>query len=87
MSTRGGVSSYRTYWMGWFLLLIVTVSMVFSGAKPALIGGMLVKAGIILMLYMHLMHERRRLLWTVLLGIFLTSAVLVGLIIPDGRAM
>lgn len=87
MNTRSGIASYRTYWIGWLVLLILTVSMVFSGAKPVLVGGMLVKASIITLLYMHLMHERRRLVWTVLLGIFLTSAVLVALITPDGMAM
>ena len=87
MSEGSGVSSYRAYWIAWLVLLLLTVSMVLLGAKPAMVGGMLAKAGIITLLYMHLVHEKKRLLWTVLLGIFLTSAVLVGLLIPDGRAM
>jgi len=87
MSSPGGLSSYRTYWIAWLVLLLLTVSMVFIGAKPVMVGGMLVKASIITLLYMHLMPARRRLVWTVLLGIFLTSAVLVTLIVPDGRAM
>ncbi len=85
--TTSGVSSYRAYWTAWFVLLVLTVGMVFLGAKPVVVGGVMAKAGIITLLYMHLIHERKRLVWTVLLGIFVTSAVLVGLIVPDGRAM
>jgi cytochrome c oxidase subunit IV len=87
MSQASGLSSYRAYWTAWLVLLVLTVGMVFLGAKPVMVGGMLAKAGIITLLYMHLVHERKRLVLTVLLGIFLTSAVLVGLLIPDGRAM
>lgn len=79
--------SYRTYWTVWLILLGLTLAMVFLGAKPVVVGGILAKAGLITMLYMHLSQERPRLVWTVLLGIFLTSAVLVALMIPDGRAM
>jgi len=79
--------SYRTYWSAWLVLLVLTVAMVFAGAKAVVVGGILAKAAVITMLYMHLAHERRRLVWTVILGIFLTSAVLVALIVPDARAM
>lgn len=82
-----GHGSYRTYWTVWVILLGLTLAMVFLGAKPVVVGGILAKAGLITMLYMHLAQERPRLVWTVLLGIFLTSAVLVTLIIPDGKAM
>ncbi|MEQ1892176.1 MAG: cytochrome C oxidase subunit IV family protein [Planctomycetota bacterium] len=87
MSTPHASPSYKTYWLVWFVLLVITVAMVFTGAWPVLIGGMLVKASLISLLYMHLIHEKKNLIWTVLLGIFLTSAFLVGLMIPDGRAM
>jgi len=87
MSSSHASPSYRTYWTVWFVLLVITVAMVFAGAKPVLVGGMLVKASLITLLYMHLAQEKPRLIWTVLLGIFLTSAFLVGLMIPDGRAM
>lgn len=86
-STPHASPSYKTYWLVWFVLLAITVAMVFTGARPVLIGGMLVKASLISLLYMHLIHEKKNLIWTVLLGIFLTSAFLVGLMIPDGRAM
>ena len=87
MTSSHTAPTYRTYWGAWLVLLFLTYAMVSLGAKPILVGGMMAKAGIITLLYMHLWHEHRRLFWTVLLGIFLTSAVLVGLIIPDGRAM
>jgi len=87
MEATHATQSYRVYWLAWLALLAITLTMVLTGARPVLIVGMLAKAGIILWVYMHLMHERRRLLWTVLLGIFLTAAFLVGLMVPDGRAM
>ena len=86
-STSHAGPTYRTYWIVWLVLLLITVAMVFTGARPVLIGGMLFKASLITLLYMHLVHEKKNLIWTVLLGIFLTSGVLVGLLIPDGRAM
>lgn len=79
--------TYRTYWGAWLALLVLTVAMVYAGARPVIVAGIVAKAGIITLLYMHLWHEQRRLFWTVLLGIFLTSAVLVALMIPDARAM
>jgi cytochrome c oxidase subunit IV len=87
MSTSHASPTYKTYWVIWFILLALTVAMVFIGAKPILIGGMLVKASLITLVYMHLVHEKKNLIWTVMLGIFLTSAVLVVLMIPDGKAM
>ncbi len=87
MSTTHASPTYKTYWVIWFILLALTVAMVFIGAKPVLIGGMLVKASLITLIYMHLVHEKKNLIWTVILGIFLTSAVLVVLMVPDGKAM
>ena len=87
MTATHSTPTYRTYWGAWLLLLVLTVAIVYLGATPILVGGVLAKAGIITLLYMHLWHEHRRLFWTVLLGIFLTSAVLVALLIPDARAM
>jgi cytochrome c oxidase subunit IV len=87
MSSTHSSPTYRAYWGAWLVLLGLTLAMVYAGATPVLIGGILAKAGIITLLYMHLWHEHRRLFWTVLLGIFLTSAVLVALMVPDARAM
>lgn len=87
MTSTRSAPTYSTYWAAWLVLLVLTVAMVYLGATPILVGGIVAKAGIITLLYMHLWHEHRRLFWTVLLGIFLTSAVLVALIVPDARAM
>jgi cytochrome c oxidase subunit IV len=61
--------------------------MVFVGASPIIVGGVMAKAAIITLLYMHLGSEHRRLITTVLVGIFVTSAFLVFLMVPDGLAM
>jgi hypothetical protein len=87
MTSTHSSPTLKTYWSAWLVLLLLTVAMVFSGMSAVLVGGILAKASIITLLYMHLWHEHRRLFWTVVLGIFLTSAVLVGLLIPDARAM
>ena len=79
--------TYRTYWIAWAVLLVITLAMVFIGSKPVLAGGMLVKATIISLLYMHLKFERMGLVLTVVLGIFATTALLVVLLVPDGMAM
>jgi cytochrome c oxidase subunit IV len=87
MSSTRAQPTYRSYWGAWLVLLALTLAMVFAGARPVVVGGIVAKGGIITLLYMHLWHEHRRLFWTVLLGIFLTSAVLVALMVPDARAM
>ena len=87
MSEGHGVKGYGTYWLAWLALLVITLVMVFIGSAPLLILGMATKAAVIFLLFMHLKFERRRLAWTVLLGIFATAAVLSILITPDGRAM
>jgi cytochrome c oxidase subunit IV len=79
--------SYKTYWIAWAVLLVITLAMVFIGHKPVLAGGMVLKAAIIAFLYMHLKFERMGLILTVVLGIFATTAVLVVLLVPDGMAM
>jgi len=38
--------SYGSYWIAWFVLLLITLAMVFIGSKPVLAGGMIVKAAI-----------------------------------------
>ena len=78
---------YKTYWMAWLALLVVTVIMVFVANRSVLIAGMIVKATVILLLFMHLKYEKFALIVTVLLGVFATSLLLYGLLIPDGLAM
>lgn len=81
------VISYRKYWVAWLALLIVTLIMVFVGHRPLLVAGMIVKASVIALWFMHLKYERLGLVLSVLLGTFVTGLVLYVLIIPDGMAM
>jgi cytochrome c oxidase subunit IV len=87
MNDSHATTSYKTYWVFWFVLLVITVAMVFIGNKPVLVSGMLLKATIISLLYMHLKFEKLGLILAVLLGIFATTAVLCVLLIPDALAM
>ena len=78
---------YRTYWLAWLCLLVITLAMVFIGNQPVLIAGMSLKAAIIGLWFMHLRYERLDLVLSVALGIFATALILFLLIFPDGRAM
>jgi len=87
MSHAQAHPSYKTYWIAWFVLLLITVAMVFIGSKPVLVLGMAVKAAIIAMLFMHLKFEKRGLIMTVVLGILLTTSMMVVIFIPEGNQM
>jgi hypothetical protein len=80
-------ASYRTYWIAWFVLLGLTIVMVFLATPVVLIAGMTVKAAIIGLIFMHLRYERLLFVLYILLGIFATALILYGLIAPDGKAM
>lgn len=80
-------AGYKTYWLAWLCLLFITLTMVFIGSSPVLIAGMTLKATIIGLWFMHLRYERKGFVLCITLGIFLTAALLFGLIAPDGRAM
>ena len=89
-----GRTSYRTYWMVWVLLLILTIGMIFVEAArlPAaatilvLTAAMFVKAGMIGTWFMHLRYETRALVLAVVLGTLITAAFLWFLLIPDALA-
>jgi hypothetical protein len=49
---------YRTYWIAWLVLLVITLAMVFIGNPTVLITGMTLKATIIGLWFMHLKYER-----------------------------
>ena len=83
-STAPATASYKGYWIAWGVLLVITVIVVFLDAPALLIAGMVVKAGIIVLLYMHLGGERLGLILAVLLGLFATALLLAFLIMPDG---
>ena len=79
--------SYRPYWIAWFVLLVLTIVMVFAGNRAVLIAGITAKATIIAFWFMHLRHERHAFVLYILGGIFLTGLTLFLLMVPDGRAM
>ena len=79
--------AYRTYWVAWAILLCVTLGMVLLHHPAVLLAGMALKAAIIAFWFMHLKYEKAGLVVSVLVGIFATSLLLFGLIVPDGRAM
>jgi cytochrome c oxidase subunit IV len=80
-------TTYKSYWLAWFCLFLITLAMVFIGSKPVLAIGMMVKALIIALFFMHLAFEKKSLIYSVGVGILVTTAVLVVLLVPDGRAM
>jgi caa(3)-type oxidase subunit IV len=88
-------TSYRTYWVAWALLLVLTVIMLLTEAfrLPAivtvlvLIGAMMVKATVIGGWFMHLRYEHKGLVAAVVLGTLATAAALFLLLAPDGISM
>ncbi|MFQ5679482.1 MAG: cytochrome C oxidase subunit IV family protein [Gemmatimonadota bacterium] len=88
-------TAYRTYWIAWGLLLILTLSMIlvelagfpFLAAVGFLVAAMMAKATVIAGWFMHLRFERRALVLAVVAGTLLTAAFLFGLIAVDGAAM
>lgn len=87
MDETAPLSSYRSYWSAWLFLLFVTIVMVFSGSAPVLIAGMLVKASVIALWFMHLRNERRDFTLLLVAGTLVTGLLLFALIAPDGAAM
>lgn len=90
-----GVTSYRTYWVTWSILLALTALMlVMEAARFSvvftvlfLVVAMLIKATLIGGWFMHLRFERAALVVSVVAGTLATAAFLFLLIAPDGAAM
>ena len=90
-----GLLQYRTYWISWGALLVLTALMLLSETAPLyrtvavgfLVVAMLVKAGVITAWFMHLKFESAALVVSVVGATVLTAAVLFGLIAPDGVSM
>ena len=78
---------YRTYWVAWLCLLVITLVMVFVTIPGVLIAGMIVKASIIALWFMHLRYEPLGFTLAIVLGTLLTGLLLFALIAPDGTAM
>ena len=83
--------SGRVYWVTWGTLLTITVVMLLldkaqvsrSMLVTILLGAMAVKATLIAGNFMHLRHEHRGLVWTVVIGLFVMGLILYVLIAPD----
>jgi caa(3)-type oxidase subunit IV len=90
-----GLTSYRTYWTAWAILLVLTLLMIVTeGASFSrvaivafLVSAMLVKAALITGWFMHLRFERAALVVPVVLVTLLTAAFLFFLIAVDGLEM
>ena len=80
------------YWRIWFVLLVLTLVMVFIDQSPltrgvlilVLVGVMLVKVSLIAGYFMHLRFEKLNLILVVLVGLLITGLLLFALIAPDG---
>jgi cytochrome c oxidase subunit IV len=89
--TAATSSNGRLYWATWGILLIVTLVMLWLDAAAipriallvVLLAAMTLKAALIAGNFMHLRQERRGLVLTVVVGLFVLGLVLYALITPD----
>ena len=89
------MTSYRTYWVAWVILLALTLMMVLVEAAGLprvfivliLVGAMLTKATLIGGWFMHLRFERAALVVSLVGATLATAAALFFLLVPDGMAM
>ena len=92
MSQTAVGHGYKTYWILWVVLLVLTVTMIFIGESSIaqtpqalmLLLGSSIKAGLIIFFYMHLRFERASLIFVVLVGIFVTSIMMFVVPAYDG---
>ncbi len=88
---RGG--GYKTYWVIWSFLLVLTVTMLLLDRAPIsrflfvvlMVGVMLTKAALIGGYFMHLRFERLALTLGVAVGLLVNGALLYVLVVPDAR--
>ena len=78
---------YKIYLKVWLTLLVVTLVMVFFQNRAVLIGGMMIKASLIVLWFMHLLYERIDFILLMLVSIAFFSVLLFGVIAPDGLVM
>lgn len=82
---------YRTYWIAWGCLLMLTLTMVALDRAQlptraylaVMLSAMLAKATVIAAVFMHLRSERWGLVLGVALGLPINAAILYVLIAPD----
>ena len=86
---------YRIYFTTWIILLVITVLMLASESMHMphwfllvyLLGFMAVKAAMIGGNFMHLRYEDSKLVLIVVLGLAVTSLVLLAFITPDAHSV
>ena len=83
----------KKYWITWLALLSLTLMMLWLDSAPlarglfvtAMVAAMLTKASLIAANFMHLRFEHRALVFTIVVGLLVTGAVLYMLIVPDAH--
>lgn len=93
--SEGTESPYRIYFTTWVALLVITVLMLGAEALHLprlflvlfLVAFMFVKAAMIAGNFMHLKYEHRHLVLTVVVGILLTSAILLAYVTPESASV
>ena len=85
--TTQAAPDYKIYLKVWLTLLVVTLVMVFFQNRAVLIGGMMIKATLIVLWFMHLLYERIDFILLMVVSIAFFSILLFGLIAPDGLVM
>ncbi len=83
---------YRLYWIVWAILLVLTLLMIVIGEShlaqipkaAMLLLGSSVKASLIMFYFMHLRFEKAGLVFTVLVGLFVTGVLMFVLPAYDG---
>jgi caa(3)-type oxidase subunit IV len=85
--TATATPHYRVYLRIWVVLLVITIIMVFTQKPAILLPGMMAKATLIALWFMHLKDERKDFIFYVVASIVIFSLVLFALIVPDGQAM
>ena len=83
---------YGIYWVVWGVLLVLTFVMIFIGEANLgygmkaflLLLGSAAKASLIIFYFMHMRWEKPTLAMTILIGMFLTGALMFALPAYDG---
>ncbi len=93
--SQGAESPYRIYFTTWIALLVITVLMLGAEALHMprwflvafLVSFMFIKAGMIAGNFMHLKYEHRDLVITVVVGILVTSGILLAYVAPESASV
>lgn len=83
MSSARAATPYAVTWGAWLTLLALTLIMLWVGRPALLLTGIMAKAAIITLWFMHLRHERPALSWSIAIATLATGLILFGLISVD----